>query len=175
MSNNPFRPYDSSDSYESALSEAKENYLGAVFIAESTFQLSPDWAALAQLFETRPARAALTTAKRFFGFGTGIVAKVLQHYNSLISDFLANESADPGPVLQSLASIEVALEMHSLELTGYKMALAYCQLVDEVDSNEYDALVKDTLRQAAYIADATAQAKANADQFLAAIEYRKSS
>ena len=175
MSNNPFGPCDSFDSYQSALNEAREIYLDAVFIAESTFQLSPDWTVLAQLFETQPARASLTTAKRVFDFGAGIVAKVLEHYNSLISDFLANENADPAPVLQSLASIEVALGMHSLELTGYKMALAYCKLVDEVDPDEYDDLFKDTLRQAAYIADVTAQAKANADQFLAAIEYRKSS
>ena len=173
MSNNPFGPCDSFDSYESALNEAREIYLDAVFIAESTFQLSPDWTALAQLFETQPARASLTTAKRVFDFGAGIVAKVLEHYNSLISDFLRNENADPVPVLQSLASIQVALEMHSLELTGYKMALAYCKLVDEVDSDEYDALLKDTLRQTAYIADVTALAKASADQFLAAIEYRK--
>ena len=166
-------PFDPNDPWDIAVNEARETYIAAIEIAESTFRFSDGPDGLMPLFETHPARAALMTAKRIFGFGEGILTKVMERNETLFFDYARNEKVDPGPVLRSLASMYVALEMHSLELNGYRAALAYCQLVDETDSDEYDSLLKDIADQTNHIADVKTFTLAKGDQFLAELTHRK--
>lgn len=172
MSSYSFGPYDSTESHDRMVREEIKGYFKVIDLAEDKFQFSPDGIKLARLPEARPRVAAFRKAKRFFGFGEGIVTKALECYAELFSNFLRDEDVDPRPIFRSHVSIDAAIEMHLIELYAYKVTLNECQLFDEIDADEYEVLLEDTLLQASHIADMTARAKAQHDQFLAEVRYR---
>ena len=172
MSAHPFTSSSSEGMYDYAAMQARKAYGDAILIAQCTFEYSPDWGPIALLFETQPALGALMTAKRLLGFGEGIVTKVLEQHNKVLSNYLQDDNASWFSALMSLGSIVGPLEMRSRELTGYKLAIDYCKLVDEIDSAEYNISVSDIIEQKSHFANISAKANAIEDQVLSEIRDR---
>lgn len=172
MSAHPFTSSTARGIYDYAEVKATNSYLDAIDVVQTTFQFSPDWVSMAQLYETQPALAALITAKRLLGFGKQIVTKVLEQHNKVLSNYLKDENASSYSALQSLGSIDAALRMHSYELNGYQLAINYCKLVDEIGSAEYEISVKDILEESSNIVNMSAMANAIKDQVLSEIRDR---
>ena len=134
--------------YVTAAEEARKFYISTIFRCGLRFQVYADRAVLTPLAASQPARAALMKEQQIFISGNAILATFLYDHNALSSDYMENRVDHPSPVIQSIARLNVAIEMQSRELDSYRAALIHCRLANEIDSYEFNLFLKHTAKEA---------------------------